>query len=359
MALSFKKLFGNTNKVLTPERVVGIDLGASSVKVVEIQKQDDVLTLATYGELQLGPYGEQALGSAVQLSLKQKTEAVVDVLRESKVQAKSAIFTMPLPSSFITTFSITANGDEDIDPRVRVEARKYIPVPISDVILEWTELPPLGQVPKTVHDIFLVAVQNEAQQEQLQLKQSVGMTADPSEIEIFSTLRALSKSADGSLAIIDLGAQTSKLYIANKGLIRKTHRVFAGGAQVTAALANSLSIPYEQAENIKRGYQEGLEHAAEVKKIFTNSFDRPLQEFKRVMQQYEVRAGAPIDRVVVTGGSAAFADIEAYASYLLDRTIERANAFNKIAYPAFMEDMLTEIAPSFSVALGAALRTYE
>ena len=96
-----------------------------------------------------------------------------------------------------------------------------------------------------------------------------------------------------------------------------------------------------------------------MKKAVVATFERPLQEFKRVISQYELRIGAPVTRVVITGGASSFYDMHTYVSYMLDRTIEPANPFTKVAYPAFMADVLREIAPTFTVALGAALRPFE
>lgn len=361
MAVSFKKLFsgiaGTTQA--TPSRVVGIDFGSSSVKVVELRQEEGVVTLGTYGEMQLGPYGDQELGKAVDLPLEKRIEAVVDVLRESKVTAKKGYFALPLSSSFVTVFSLTAGANEDLGPRVQVEARKYIPVPMSDVSFQWTELPPVDNTPEEVHEVLAVAVQNEAQSVMKKMTEAVQMGNQQSEIELFSTMRSLYKSTDDTIAIIDLGAKTSKLYIAKDGMVRRIHRVFAGGAMATARIAKDISVSFEDAENRKRNYTQADPQAAVIKKAVVTSFERPFQEFKRVIDQYEQRTGAPVGRVVITGGCSAFADMQTYANYMLDRPVEKANPFGKIAYPAFMEDILTEISPTFSVALGIALRAFD
>ncbi len=361
MAVSFKKLFSGIakNTHAGPARVVGVDFGSSSVKVVELRQEEGVVTLGTYGEMQLGPYAEQELGSAVELPVEKRIEAIVDVLRESKVTAKKGFFALPLSSSFVTVFSLTANAEEELGPRVQVEARKYIPVPMSDVSFQWTELPAVGNTPEDVHEVLAVAVQNEAQAVLQKMTTAVQMGGQQSEIELFSAMRALYKSDDDTIAIIDLGAKTSKLYIAKDGMVRRIHRVFAGGAIATARVAKDLSIPYEDAENRKRNYTQADPQAAVIKKAVVTSFERPFQEFKRVIDQYEQRVGTPVNRVVITGVSSAFADMQTYASYMLDTQVEKANPFGKIAYPAFMEDVLTEIAPTFSVALGIALRAFD
>jgi type IV pilus assembly protein PilM len=361
MAFGLKKIFSqlHTKTPAVPTQVVGIDLGSSSIKVVELVQKENVLTLKTYGELQLGPYADQELGKATRLAVGQQTEALVDVLRESKVTATSGVMTLQLSTSFVTVFGLNAKENEDISPRVRVEARKYIPVPMTDVTLDWSELPALGESSSSVREVLVAAVQNEARAETFKLLQAVKMSSQPTEIELFSALRAVSKTTDESIAIIDLGAQTSKLYIAHQGVVRKIHRVFVGGAQVTGRIAQQLQVPFEDAENQKRNYIQEGEHAAEIKKAMVTTIERPLQEFKRVLGQYELRSGAQVSRVVLTGGSASFIEMQAYVNYMFDRSVEKANPFTKVAYPAFMEDTLADIAPTFSVALGAALRPFE
>src|SRR3989338_5254914 len=138
---SLRKIFsGLSTKASDANRVMGIDIGSSSIKVVEVQERDGVLTLTTYGELQLGPYADTEIGQSVTLDTKKEQQALVDVIRESAVKASSAVFAMPLASSFVTTIHFTADQEEDISSRVRVEARKYIPVPIGEVTLDWAEI---------------------------------------------------------------------------------------------------------------------------------------------------------------------------------------------------------------------------
>ena len=141
MAFSFAKIFsGVKGSTAAPTATVGIDIGSSSVKVVEIEQTDRALMLRTYGELQLGPYGGSPLGETVQLDATKQTEAIVDVLRESQVTTKHGALAMPLSSSFVTVVPVTLGPEEDMGSRVPVEAKKYIPLPLNDVTLNWNEL---------------------------------------------------------------------------------------------------------------------------------------------------------------------------------------------------------------------------
>jgi Tfp pilus assembly PilM family ATPase len=82
---------------------LGVDIGTSAIKVVELEERNGVVTLVTYGEIQLGPYAGKPLGAAVHLSPKQEQEALVDVIRESAVKSRNGVFAMPLSASFIST----------------------------------------------------------------------------------------------------------------------------------------------------------------------------------------------------------------------------------------------------------------
>ncbi len=359
MALNFKRLFSSikTDAITGPKFVVGIDFGTSSVKVVELEQRDTLVALKTYGELQLAPYAEQPLGSAVQLPLQKRTEALVDVMRESKVTGAAGVLALPLASSFVTVVEIPATEEEDLGPRVLVEARKFVPVPLAEVSLDWTELPKLG-AQSAGREVLVAAVHNDSYRDMKSLLDAVKLSSQPTEVEIFSILRAVASAQVKSVAIIDLGAQTAKLYIAHEGMVRRIHRVFAGGAQATERIAGVLEVPFEEAENLKRNYQPTAPRAADVHKVMSATFERAFQEFKRVIAQHEARTGAPLEKVLLTGGGSSFVDMVKIASYQLDRPVEVVTPFNKVAYPAFLEDTLHEIGPTFAVALGAALRPF-
>jgi len=361
MAFDFKKVFSTLKKSPGAEftKVVGIDFGSASVKVVELEAREGIITLTTYGELQLGPYAEAGMGSAVKLPVHKRIEALVDVLRESGVTAKEAVLALSLSDSFVTVMPLQASAEEDIAPRVHVESRKYIPVPLTDVALEWSEIPRDEDSTQLMREVLLVAIQNESLAVMKSMLDAIQMASKPSEIELFSTLRAITKDTDTSLAVIDIGASISKLYIAEKGFLRRIHRVHSGGTAATNAIAKELGLTFEEAENLKRNYTPVSEHGAVIKKCIESTFERAFQEFKRVISQYEARSGVALSRVVLTGGVASFSGLESYANYVFDREIEIGNPFTKISYPAFMEDTLKEIAPIFTVALGAALRNFE
>lgn len=351
------------NKHSVSSGVVGIDIGSSSIKVVELNERKGVITLVTYGEIQLGPYAGKNIGESVVLEAKQEQEALVDVIRESAVQVRSAVFAMPLSSSFVTNVTIEASADADLSSIVRVEARKVIPASLSEVTLDWAEVEVTkaeAKADKTNRrNVLIAAIQNSALERFKVLMQFAGLTKPPTEIECFSTIRALYSSDEQDIAVIDIGAVSSKLYIARKGLLMRMYRIRAGGAIATKKISELLEVDFETAEEIKFAADKNASNFPEIKRTHNACYDRPFREFNQVLREYEQRTGVTFSSVYLAGGGAQFPGTDIHLKEVLNREVIMANPFSKVAYPAFMEDTIRKIGPSFTVALGAAMRMFE
>lgn len=338
------------------DRVVGIDIGSSSIKVVELQSRDGVVTLTTYGELQLGPYGDKEIGEIFSLTPELEKQALIDILRESATKATSGVFAIPLSVSFVTVVSLIADEEEDLDPRIRVEARKYIPVPLAEVSLDWAEIEKNEEVEE--RNILLAAIQNKPLQRFNMLLSGIGMPGAPTEIECFSAIRGAGVASKDTAAVLDFGATSAKLYITRKGLLQRMYRIPIGSAEVTTQLAKQLDLPFDEAEILKKTITQGMEEFVPVQKLYTNHFGRALTEFSHVLKEYTESSGFNFDSVVLTGSGALFPDFAKQVSEALGHSATISNPFDMVAYPAFMEDTLKEIGPTFTTALGSALRSF-
>jgi type IV pilus assembly protein PilM len=359
--MGFIDLFAKSSPKNTgAPRVVGIDIGTSSIKVVELQERSGVVTLTTYGELQLGPYEEgKTVGQSVTLTPNLERQALVDVLRESAVKARQAVLAMPLSASFVTVMTLQAAPREDISSRVRVEARKYIPVPIAEVALDWAEVETRAGVADTARDILLAAIQNDALKRFTTLMQTVEFSNPPTEIECFSTIRSIYSGDEPDVAIIDIGATSCKLYLIRSGLLQRMYRVRAGGVIATERAVAEGRGTFEEIEALKRSVTREQSAFTFLQKIHHAQYDRVFKEFKQVIEEYEARVGVTIPQIVLTGGGSLFPGLDVFTAHHFNREVRYASPFDKVAYPAFMEDTLRQIGPTFTPALGAALRLFE
>ncbi|MCA9366817.1 type IV pilus assembly protein PilM [Candidatus Kaiserbacteria bacterium] len=342
--------------------VVGVDIGSSAVKVVQLEQKHGRLTLSTYGELQLGPYADRGLGQAVTLTVENEQAALVDVIRESAVKADDAVFAMPLSSSFVTNVSIEAAQGADLAAMVRVEARKVIPASLSEVTLDWAEVEAVQTNKENkleTHNVLIAAIQNNALERFKVLMQFAGLKNPPTEIECFSAIRSLLGGKQTNVAILDIGATAAKLYIVKSGQLMRMHRVRAGGAVATQAIAKELNLEFEAAEEMKHTITRSDAQFVDVQRVHHASYERGFREFAQVIAEYEKKTDSKVELIHLTGGAAIFPGTDAFVRETLGRDVDLADPFSKVAYPAFMEDTVKVIGPSFTVALGAALRQFE
>lgn len=335
--------------------VIGVDIGSSSIKIVQLYDNHGVATLGTYGELQLGPYDNTDIGRSARLKPNKLIEAFVDILREASATAKRVAVAISYNSSFSTIIAVPEEDPEKITEMIPVEARKYVPVPLADVSIDW--FPVSARSEQKTTKILLAAIHNDALSRYETMVRGANLTEVSQEIELFSTIRTVVNQEDGTVAVIDFGAGSTKLALVHKGVVGKSHSVLMNGVDLTAAIARIKNIEFRVAEEQKRLQGLGIvSENPELEKAFVTILERGFREIHTVMKRYESEEGLTIEKVILTGGGALLAGLIPYTKDMLSYPVVLANPFSKIAYPAFLEDTLKEAGPSFAVALGAALR---
>ena len=134
----FSKFFNKEELV-----VLGIDIGSSAIKIVQIRKKNGQAMLETYGELALGPYAGLGIGQAAALPLDKIVQALTDLMKEKEVNitSKKCGISIPFASSLMSVIEMPEVSPKQLAVMVPMEARKYIPVPITEVMLDWSIIP--------------------------------------------------------------------------------------------------------------------------------------------------------------------------------------------------------------------------
>ncbi len=338
--------------------VLGVDIGASAIKIVQLRDAKGVPTLETYGELQLGPYEGVSLGRGTHLHSQKKVEALVDILREANATAKNVAYSISYNACFTTTIQIPTTDQEKLGTMVPIEARKYVPISLSKVELKWF---PLAIQPETRETSVLIsAIYNEAQKQYSDIMQGCNLNILADEIEIFSMIRSVLSPDDEIVAVLDCGASSTRMCIIKNGLVVKTHSTTLSGVELTNALTKELSSEFKEAEELKRAVGlHGTESDPRIQKTIVSTLDRGLREIHTVIKRYEEDENISIQKILLTGGGSLLGGIDVYIQDMFSRSVVMANSFSKVAYPAFLEDTLTQAGPTFSVAIGAALRAFK
>lgn len=352
--------------------VIGVDIGSAYLKVVQLRRRSGKAVLETYGELALGPYGGFEIGRATHLPSPKLSEALRDLLREAHVTTASAGVAIPFSSSLVTIIEMPSFDQKELAVVVPIEARKYIPVPISEVSFDWWIIP---DAPSRTPDqafleessraekkerpqkisVLIAAIHNEAMSRFETVIKDAEVKPDFFEIEIFSAIRALFPQDLLPHAVLDMGAAETKLYIIDQGLLRFSHIINHGAQELTLSLAKSLNISVEEAERQKR--KDGiLSKENQTSATIRGLLDYAFSEANQAIQNYKRRFGGEITDILLSGGGANLPGIEQFATEACDVPVKRANPFSQVEAPAFLDEVLQSVGPEFSVALGAAFR---
>jgi len=348
--------------------VLGIDIGSSSIKIVQLKKKGDKAILETYGELSLGPYADVSVGQSTNLSTNKIIQAVNDLLNEKEVAitTRTCGLAIPFKASLLSIIEMPKTGERELAGMINIEARKYIPVPISEVTIDWSIIPKLeveegipevkGGKIKMV-DILLVAIHNNIINQYKEIVSKTGLDAKFFEIEVFSSMRAVLEGVQGPLMIFDMGAATTKLYIVERGLVYNSHTINGGSQDITANIARILNVSIEEAEVIKRSVGTGKTvDGVDLRETVSVISERIFSEANRFLFDFQKKRNQNIKSVYLTGGGSALKGFRDLAAQNFKVEVISGNPFEKVEVPAFLEEILKMTGPEFTVATGAALR---
>ena len=360
MAFDLASLFKKTDlpKVASRAGILGVDIGTSSLKVVQLKSVKGVPTLETYGELQLGPYEGVPIGRNTHLPVQKIIEALVDIIREAGATAKEGVCALSYGSSFTSVISIPTLDHEQINNMLPIEARKYIPISLTKVSLDW-KLVGIDEAARRSR-VLVSAMYTEALERYDSIMKGCGINLIGKEAELFSAVRATVGSNDDVAVVIDFGSSATRLYIVEHGVVKKTHSTILSGIELSLALQKNASLTFEAAEELKRNVGlHGVSDDPRVQKAIVDTLDRGLRELHTVIARYADTEKVTIKKVYLCGGGSLLQGLPAYMSDMFSLPVELAHPFRKVGYPAFLEDTLKEAGPSFAVAIGVALNTFE
>lgn len=374
----FSNLFGSKSE----PRALGVDIGSSAIKVVQIKKKNGQAILETYGELSLGPYAGVSIGQAVQLAPDKLATALSDLMQEKEVNitTRQSGLSIPFSSSLMSVMELPEVSMKELETMVPIEARKYIPVPISEVMLDWSVIPKDDTRPGDVQDftdqasvtgikeleqatrthppkidVLTVAIHNETIAKYREIVTKAGLDTSFFEIEIFSTMRSVLDEGLRPVMIMDIGAASTKLYIIERGVIRASHTINRGSQDITTNISRSLGITIEEAEVIKR--RDGvLGSDKNVNETTALVLDYIFSEANTSLLTFEKKHNKTVSKLILVGGGAALKGLPELAKNNFKTQVEAGLPFNKLVAPAFLENILRETGPEFAVAIGLALR---
>lgn len=354
---------------------LGVDIGSSSIKVVQLKKKNGKAVLETYGVLSLGPYGNTDVGAITSLKPDDIARALTDVMKESNVTTKSAVISIPSLASLIFTLTLPGKIDENqLSKIIPLEARKYIPVPITEVSLDWFVIPQEAELTETEVnanstitpnpqnpaqpkiEVLVVAIQNDTLSQYQEILKKTDLHSESFEMEIFSNIRSSFNHELAPVMLIDFGASKTKISIVEGGVVRVFHVVNRGSQDISRNISQSLSVTFEEAEKLKRAVGLDASIDPRVEKVTRLSINYIFTDINSIVFAYEKKYNKNVSKVFLAGGGSLMKGLLESAKENFKIEVVYSNPFSKTETPAFLGPILEISGPEFSVAVGLALR---
>ncbi|MBI1961438.1 MAG: pilus assembly protein PilM [Parcubacteria group bacterium] len=377
---------------------LGIDIGTNSIKLVELESVAGRPRLVTYGMVEIeSSIAGNSDSSDVAADNQKIAGTLAALLKKTGARSRTAVAALPNFSVFSSVISLPKLGDKQLAEAVSWEAKKFVPMPIENVVLDWkilneetqeagvaeagdAEKGAQQEVPKqlaaqadqnsnlakckTIAKILLTAAPRHLVERYVAVFKLAGVSLLSLETESFALARCLVGNEAGTILIADVGALTTDVTVVKKGVPVFSRSINVGGGTVTRAIADSMGVATERAEQFKRdtgmarssGGAAGA--ASGVAKVIQQSFSPVISEMKYTLER-ESAAGTPIEKILLTGGSAFLSSLDSHISESLGVKVFIANPWARVSYPKDLGGVLDQIAPRMGVAVGLAMREIE
>ena len=363
-------------KSFLPKKSLGIDIGTSSIKLVELSAFRERKKLENYGEIKAEVLYQKPFRTfeknTLLLSSRDIARALLAVMEEAKIKTRKTVFSIPDFSSFFTNFELPPMSKEELPQAVTYEARRHIPLPLGEVTIDWEVIEdrrPLNQ--KKNLKILLVAVPNEVINQYREIARFSNLELIALEAEVFGLARVLIPEDEKRIiGLVDIGAQTTTCSLIEKRVLKKSHSFDTSGDDLTEQVAKSLSIDYKTAEELKEKY--GLqeiplprtmtafqEESRSLREILLPLVDVMLKEIENIVKNFYQLERKEVEKFIIAGGTALIPGLKEYFQDFLKKEVEIADPFSKIFSPPILEKEIKKMGPSYTIAIGMALRGLE
>lgn len=346
-----------------PKSQLGVDIGSSNVKVVQLKPQSNQFVLETYGFVNVSyQIANKDSGS----SIKQTADVLKTLVQKAGVTTNRVVASLPNNSVFTSVIEMPKIPQSELKTAVEFEAKKYVPLPLAEVALSWSiieekhpkltkemNLADLKNASDSKVKVLLTAVPTTVIDNYIKVFSLAGLVPQALEIEALALIRSLVGEDLNNNLLIDIGARSTSINLVTNGYLRLSKNLNVGGDTVTTTLAQSLSVNFVRAEQFKKDF--GLSgQGQQIPQVMRPILDIIKNEAQQLISLFESR-GSRIDKIIITGGGSKLPGLREYLS-VLGKPILSANPWNRVVYPENLKPIVEPLGLNLAVATGLAMR---
>ncbi|WP_305042488.1 type IV pilus biogenesis protein PilM [Geoalkalibacter sp.] len=339
--------------------IVGIDIGSSAVKLVQLKEVKGGYQLQNLGLLPLPPE------AIVDHSIMDPTvvqDTVRNLVESLKIKTKNVATSISGHSVIIRKITLPIMSEEELESSIQWEAEQYIPFDINDVNIDFQILGPDAKDPSQMN-VMLVAAKKDFVNDHVGVFADIGLTPVVMDIDCFAVENMFEASygsgAEAIVALINIGASGMNVNILKAGESVFTRDIQVGGNMLNEELQKRLGVSGEDAERLKLGGKVEDVDAAEVAEVLADAAESLAQEVQRSLDFFSATsADEKVQKVFLAGGVSRSAQVISALEERLGIPIEVINPFAGIHYneKEFDPEYVRAVGPLMSVATGLAMR---
>jgi len=341
--------------------LVGVDIGATSIKVCHLKDKKGGFGLMKFGYQPLEP---QTIVDRHVMNASAVVDALHAAFRMAKIKQKEVALSVSGQSVISRKITVPIMTTAELDEQIQWEAENHIPFDIKDVYVDYEILrkrPEAGQM-----DLLLVAAKREEIDDYVSIAKQAKLKPLVVDIDAFTIQNVFEYNrglpTDQTVAIINVGASQASINIISRGASAFTRDISNGGNYLTEQIIKQVGVPYEQAEDMKCAVgTPGVDRSQlppKLTQVIEQVCDTIAGEIQRSLDFFLATSGEErIGRVYLTGGTANLAQLAQAIERRSRVTTEVIQPLERVSLDgAIDQPLLQQRAAQITVALGLAMR---
>lgn len=339
---------------------LGIDIGTTSIKIVELKIRKERVELSNYGILEKYGHLERINDALQTMSFKLLEESTSLLLKEllskTKIKTRDSYIALPSFTGFAVLVEFPIMTDKELSQAIKYQAGQYIPMTLQEMTLDW-------QVEKRTEDriyVLLIAIPTDIIQRYAKTAELSRLNLKGLELENISLAHLFSKKENAPFVLVDIGGRASSISVIDDGTLMMSRNLDTAGGDITQVIATALGINPFRAEEIKKTYGLYIESKGELNivSLVVPLLDVIKREIEKVINNYYLKTKKKAEKVILTGGGANLKGLDEYYSKQLLMPVILGNPFNLglISYNPKLAPILAEIGTNLATACAVALK---
>ena len=344
--------------LFSKKELIGLDIGSSSIKAVELDMGRKNPRLKQFGMIPLPP---EAIVDGAFMDSASIVESIRSLVEGLKVKTKNVAVSISGHSVIIKKINVAAMTEIQLEESIKWEAEQYIPFDIEDVNLDFQILDePSGPDQMAV---LLVAAKKDMINDYTAVIEEAGLHPRVVDVDSFAIENAYNLNyelpEDSLVALVNIGAGVMNINILKGGTSAFTRDISIGGRQITEEIQKRLKMTYDEAEALKIKEPEAGTQNVEVEKIISGTAEQMATEVRRSLEFFAASSsGGEIKKVFLSGGCAKIKMLPGLIEERIGIPVEVFNSFAQVDFnpETFDPEYIRQIAPIAAVGVGLALR---